>query len=100
MSRTIQTGCIQTILFNGRLQTYRCTLPIPQEVAQAMEFKHCQLIRGKQFYIRESLDFDELWYWINLMQVTVNDWKIQQLEAKKLRALERCVDYCADRAQQ
>ncbi len=96
MSKTVQTGCIQTILYKGKLESYRCTLPIPREVAEALNYEHCQQMGKKWFYVRTSLDQDKLWYWINLMQVTVNDWKIQELQKKKELALERAVGYSAN----
>ena len=93
MSKTIQSGCVQTILFNGKLEYYQTCLPIPREVAEALNFEFCQTKGKKVFYMRQFQDWDKMWYHINLMQVTVNDWKIKQFEAKKLAALERCVSY-------
>lgn len=93
MSQTIQTGCVQTILYKGKLSHYQTSLPIPREVAEAMNFEYCQTRGKKCFYMRQFTDWDEMWYHINLMQVTVNDWKIKQFEAKKELALQRCVDY-------
>ena len=92
--KKVQTGCIQTILNqSGKLECYKCTFPIPQEVASMFNYVDCQQIRNKWFYVRTSMDFEQLWYWVNLMQVTVNDYKVSMYEAKKLFALNNCVNY-------
>lgn len=90
---TVQTGLMQTILFNGKFSHYRCTLPIPAEVAQSLNYEYCHSKGNRWFYVRESDDWDKLWFYVNLMQVTVNDYKVVVFEQKKLRALERCAEY-------
>lgn len=92
--KKIQSGCIQTLLdSNGRLSTYKCTLPIPKAAVKLLQHTDLQYIKGKWYYIVESLDYDYLWYQVNLMQVTINDWKVCVFEEKKMRALENCTNY-------
>lgn len=92
--KTIQTGCIQTVLSSsGKLECYKCTLPVPEEVARLLKFVDFQQIRNKWYYVRTSMDFEQLWYWVNLMQVTVNDYKVAMYEEKKIAALNKCVNY-------
>jgi len=92
--KTIQTGCIQTVLSqSGKLECYKCTFPVPEDVACALQFVDMQHIRNKWYYVRTSMDFEQLWYWVNLMQVTVNDYKVTIYEQKKNIALFKCVTY-------
>lgn len=93
MTQKIRQGCITLVLHNLKLQHYYCTLPIPKEVAEILHFSDCQFIKGKWYYVKNNVDLDALWYEINLMQVTINDWKVIQFEQKKQIALERCVNY-------
>ena len=91
--KTTQTGCIQTILErNGRFSHYRCTLPIPLEVAHLYP-NMIESKKNRHYYVKSDVNFDRLWYNINLVQVTVNDWKVTKYEEKKNIALSRCGEY-------
>lgn len=90
---TKQAGCIQTILENsGRFSHYRCTLPIPKEVAHL--YLDFLMTKGnKNFYVKTDVDFDRLWYNINLVQITVNDWKMLKFKGKKEIAISNCASF-------
>lgn len=91
--KTLQTGCIQTILErSGKFSHYRCTFPIPKELCYLYpEFLESK--GNRLFYVKTDVDFERLWYNINLVQVTVNDWKVTKYEEKKNQALNNCVNY-------
>lgn len=92
--KKVRFGCIEVTLCNmGKVVQNRCTLPIPKEVAEKLNYENCQFIKGKWFFVKTHQDIEALWYEINLIQVTVNDWKVAHYEQKKQRALENCVNY-------
>lgn len=90
----VRTGCIEvTLSTSGHVIQNKCTLPIPIEVADLINYVDCQFIKNKWFFVKYDIDIDNLWYQINLMQVIVNDYKISLYEVKKEKALIKCVDY-------
>ena len=93
MTQKVREGCITLVLENLKLSHYYCTFPIPKEVAEKLQYIDCQHIKGKWYFVKHNQDLDALWYEINRIQVTVNDWKVSMYEQKKLNALSRCVEY-------
>ena len=93
MKQKIRQGCITMVIENMRFIHYHCSLPIPKEVAEKLQWVDCQFIKGKWYFVKYNTDLDALWYEINLIQVTVNDWKVTLYEQKKQRALEKCVSF-------
>lgn len=97
MSKSIRTGCIKTNLHNnGRFSHYSCTLPIPRVFAESINFEDCQCIKGKYYFCKLNIDFDNLWYAINKIQVAVANHKIIVLTEKRDLAFNRATTYLAN----
>lgn len=95
----VRTGCIEvTLSTSGQVIQNKCTLPIPKEVAESINYVDCQFIKNKWFFVKYDTDINRLWYHINTMQVLVNDYKIGLYEVKKEKALIKCVDYCVSKS--
>lgn len=90
---TIQTGCIQTILENGRFLHYRATFWVPKEYADLIGYQDI-VVHGKKFmYCPVSKSWEEIWHKITAAQVIVTDMKITALQRKKVMKLEQLSKY-------
>ena len=76
----VQTKYMQTHICNitGKLLYYRVTFPIPKGYALENYIKepYRQCIKGKWYYINNSLDYDKLMDYVKKIQISVRKWKI------------------------
>lgn len=92
MEKRIQSGCIQTILFNGKLIKYRATLWIPEWYANEYP-KDVEKIRKRYLFCPEDIDYDRLVHKINAAQVIIYQRQLIQLERKWMSKLNELSNY-------
>ncbi len=84
--KVIQTNCIQTKIddHTGEFLGYRLTLPVPKEWTATVDPKFILNGRKNSFFVVESKVHRDIVHYKLQVQISVNAWKIQQLQKKHI----------------